>query len=263
MKLFMMPQTVPNRPTKGAVAPMVASTPVPLFMSRPAATSRRASRVAMRSLMPALSARSEDKLQLEHGRIDQRRQDAAPPTRRGRGHRPAIARALIASSARRSRRIAAHSSMFLASHTVQVTTRGEHQADHDGLHEDVGRHEHRPRREVARQLGAADHRQRSWCGGVGPSRPGAGPAGGEGAGGCSDAVGDARRGSVGVATLPERRIGEPAAAAGWASGRPQAPGMAGGAAPDQRDAGRRQQQSNAGRRAVPGLERTRSAFRCS
>src|SRR5262245_52437068 len=26
MKLFMMPQTVPNRPTKGAVAPMVAST---------------------------------------------------------------------------------------------------------------------------------------------------------------------------------------------------------------------------------------------
>ena len=29
MKLFMMPHTVPNRPTKGAVAPMVASTPVP------------------------------------------------------------------------------------------------------------------------------------------------------------------------------------------------------------------------------------------
>ena len=60
MKLFMMPHTVPNRPTKGAVAPMVASTPVPLFMSRPAATSSRASRVAMRSLMPALSATSEE-----------------------------------------------------------------------------------------------------------------------------------------------------------------------------------------------------------
>ena len=29
MKLFMMPQTVPNSPTKGAVAPIVASTPVP------------------------------------------------------------------------------------------------------------------------------------------------------------------------------------------------------------------------------------------
>ena len=28
MKLFMMPQTVPNSPTKGAVAPMVARMPV-------------------------------------------------------------------------------------------------------------------------------------------------------------------------------------------------------------------------------------------
>jgi hypothetical protein len=32
--LFMMPQTVPNKPTKGAVAPMVASTPVPRRMRR-------------------------------------------------------------------------------------------------------------------------------------------------------------------------------------------------------------------------------------
>ena len=32
MKLFMMPQTVPNRPTKGAVAPIVARTPVPRIM---------------------------------------------------------------------------------------------------------------------------------------------------------------------------------------------------------------------------------------
>jgi hypothetical protein len=29
MKLFMMPHTVPNNPTNGAVAPMVASNPVP------------------------------------------------------------------------------------------------------------------------------------------------------------------------------------------------------------------------------------------
>src|SRR6187402_29702 len=29
MKLFMIPQTVPKRPTNGAVEPMVASTPVP------------------------------------------------------------------------------------------------------------------------------------------------------------------------------------------------------------------------------------------
>ena len=35
MKLFMMPQTVPNKPTKGDVAPMVARTPVPRKMRRP------------------------------------------------------------------------------------------------------------------------------------------------------------------------------------------------------------------------------------
>jgi hypothetical protein len=34
MKLFMMPQTVPNRPTKGDVAPMVASRPAPSHPSR-------------------------------------------------------------------------------------------------------------------------------------------------------------------------------------------------------------------------------------
>ena len=37
MKEFMMPHTVPNRPMNGAVAPMVASTPVPFSMLRPAA----------------------------------------------------------------------------------------------------------------------------------------------------------------------------------------------------------------------------------
>jgi hypothetical protein len=41
MKLFMMPHTVPNRPTNGAVEPMVASTPVPLLMVRPLAATRR------------------------------------------------------------------------------------------------------------------------------------------------------------------------------------------------------------------------------
>src|SRR5262249_11698425 len=57
MKLFMMPQTVPNRPTKGAVAPMVASTPVPRRMRRPQLASMRSSRDAIRSLMPSVSAK--------------------------------------------------------------------------------------------------------------------------------------------------------------------------------------------------------------
>src|SRR5437879_1038128 len=48
MKLFMMPQTVPNRPTKGAVAPMVARTPVPRRMRRPQAGALRSSPAATR-----------------------------------------------------------------------------------------------------------------------------------------------------------------------------------------------------------------------
>ena len=50
---FMMPQTVPNRPTNGAVAPMVASTPVPRAICRDIAASTRSSRSATRSLRPS------------------------------------------------------------------------------------------------------------------------------------------------------------------------------------------------------------------
>ena len=53
MKLFMMPHTVPNSPTKGAVAPTVARMPVPRIMARPLAASIRSRREAMRSLTPA------------------------------------------------------------------------------------------------------------------------------------------------------------------------------------------------------------------
>ncbi|VVN63819.1 hypothetical protein PS685_04448 [Pseudomonas fluorescens] len=51
----MMPHTVPNRPTNGAVEPMVASTPVPLLMLRPHAATRRSRRKLTRSLMPSFS----------------------------------------------------------------------------------------------------------------------------------------------------------------------------------------------------------------
>src|SRR3954449_3443374 len=44
IKEFMMPHTVPNNPTKGAVAPMVASTPVPRAIRRDIAASTRSSR---------------------------------------------------------------------------------------------------------------------------------------------------------------------------------------------------------------------------
>ena len=53
MKEFMMPQTVPNSPTKGEVAPMVASRPMPSRTRRASARTISAQLDAARSLMPA------------------------------------------------------------------------------------------------------------------------------------------------------------------------------------------------------------------
>src|SRR5258708_25060559 len=58
IKLFMMPHTVPNSPANGAVAPMVASTPVPRLILRLHAASIRSKRDAIRSLTPSLWARA-------------------------------------------------------------------------------------------------------------------------------------------------------------------------------------------------------------
>src|SRR3984893_13973409 len=53
IKLFMMPQTVPNSPTNGDVAPMVASNPMPSLIRRASARTISAKLDAARSLMPA------------------------------------------------------------------------------------------------------------------------------------------------------------------------------------------------------------------
>src|SRR3954471_20930657 len=60
MKLFMMPQTVPNRPTKGDVEPMVASTPMPMRMRRASARTISWKLEAARSLMPTSLDRPAD-----------------------------------------------------------------------------------------------------------------------------------------------------------------------------------------------------------
>src|SRR6202140_6012814 len=52
IKLFMMPHTVPNSPTNGDVAPMVASTPMPSRIRRASARTISAKLDAARSLMP-------------------------------------------------------------------------------------------------------------------------------------------------------------------------------------------------------------------
>ena len=93
MKLFMMPQTVPNRPTKGAVAPMVASTPVPRFMRRPAAASSRSSREAMRSLMPSGVGGAGGQPQLGVGGAQHERATRSLPVRAARAPHRASERA--------------------------------------------------------------------------------------------------------------------------------------------------------------------------
>ncbi len=52
IKLFMMPQTVPNNPTKGEVAPIVARKLMPIRMRRASARTISAKLDAARSLMP-------------------------------------------------------------------------------------------------------------------------------------------------------------------------------------------------------------------
>ncbi len=119
MKLFMMPHTVPNRPTNGAVAPMLASMPVPRVMRRPVAASMRSRREATRSLMPSLSTASAERL----SSIIAARTSGARPCRSPNFLAASASEDMRASavSSLRSRRLAANISSVLASAIVQVT----------------------------------------------------------------------------------------------------------------------------------------------
>ena len=120
----MMPQTVPNRPTKGAVEPIVASTPVPRDMRRPAGD-LDARQPRGDAFLEAVAGDMVERLGREPhlflgGLHEQRSPD--------RGGLPSAAPAAAASPRRRSRAArgarscaAAASSSVLASQTVQVT----------------------------------------------------------------------------------------------------------------------------------------------
>ena len=120
MKLFMMPQTVPNRPTKGAVAPMVASTPVPRAIFRAKAASMRSSREATRSFMPSRSSAPEESC---HSATAASMNFPATPLALASCSTPSTEECTRESArkALRSRDLAAINSRLLASHTVQVT----------------------------------------------------------------------------------------------------------------------------------------------
>ncbi len=115
MKLFMIPHTVPNRPTNGAVAPMVASTPVPRLARRPLAAASRSRLAATRSLRPSRSSRAPP---------DNRHSSrAAARKASARGSISAASRLGAwdsATSARFCRRVSSASSRLLATSTIQV-----------------------------------------------------------------------------------------------------------------------------------------------
>ena len=150
MKLFMMPHTVPNKPTKGAVEPIVASTPVPReILRRP-----RFDALELRgdALLDAVAAhgRQPDFLR---GRLHQSRQRVVPSSDCALAWASVPHSRCAGSCAPRG--AAAHFEALGHKHRPG-DQRGEDQTDHDGLHQTCGVPEHAPRRQVVRQLRAAD-----------------------------------------------------------------------------------------------------------
>ncbi|CCV04571.1 exported hypothetical protein [Mesorhizobium metallidurans STM 2683] len=123
MKAFMMPQTVPNRPTKGAVEPIVASTPVPRDMRRAAAASMRDRREVTRSFSPSpdtcSSAPAESAASSSAARTS--RAPGPPVWPSARLAWFSVAALPIALAARRALSLPPRISSDLASQIVQVT----------------------------------------------------------------------------------------------------------------------------------------------
>src|SRR6185437_12148903 len=120
MKAFMMPQTVPNRPTKGAVAPMVARIPVPREICLVMAASTRSSRNATRSLKPSSTMPADSSASRAVESICCAMASRLPSQASTASARlPPCSSILIRRSARLR---ATHSSIVLASQIVQVTS---------------------------------------------------------------------------------------------------------------------------------------------
>ena len=155
MKLSMMPQTVPNRPTKGAVAPIVARTPVPRAILRPAACSI-ALELPGDALLEAVGAQAGGKPDLVSGRLHQNcaaRAGAVAELLVGLRERRAILQRAQVAPYRRAR--AAQFEPF-GEPDRPGDQRSDGKADHHRFHDDVGMDEHAPRGEILRQLRGAD-----------------------------------------------------------------------------------------------------------
>src|SRR3954465_5246938 len=121
VKLFMMPHTVPNRPTKGEVEPMVASTPMPTRMRRASARMISEKLEAARSLMPVSLDRPAD---IRASRSAAARKDGRIPALESSAICASASEraSAIFFSAERSLVEAIDNSIDLAISTVQVTS---------------------------------------------------------------------------------------------------------------------------------------------
>ncbi len=157
MKAFMMPQTVPNRPTNGAVEPIVARTPVPLAD----AAARPAPRCATsRDRHPFLHAVGRERWSSAASAETLDLVGAAAPTsvqRRARARRPiwptasSSARAELSMRSTPRSRACAGKFQRLGQPDGPGDQRGEGKPDHHALDHPVGGHEHSPRRQIVRQ----------------------------------------------------------------------------------------------------------------
>src|SRR6266446_2273725 len=139
MKLFMMPHTVPNRPTKGAVDPIMARTPMPYRAERASARTISAKRDAARAWMP-VAALSDD---MRTSWIAA----AAAGRQLSFGQRPGVGDASqrLAQPPPGQKKVSGLGEENRPSHQG-----GKCQTDHHRLHEHVGGKEHRPRRQFVR-----------------------------------------------------------------------------------------------------------------
>src|SRR5580698_3159991 len=200
IKLFMMPHTVPNSPTNGEVAPMLASSPMPRRTLRASARTISAKLDAARSLMPlsleipadsrasriAAASNADKTLSLEPSANCASASDLASP---------------ILRSAVTSLRRTTDSSIILAMKMVQVTSEAKASpimtaltstsADRNIVHGDNSRS---PTvidfNALALSEGAADTSEAAGAGAEGTAAAGAGACGAAGvaiAGGCDTA----------------------------------------------------------------------------
>ncbi len=144
-----MPHTVPNRPTKGAVAPMVARMPVPRALRRAIAACARSSRSATRSAKPLSKAMSDMRASRSADCTKKATASVSFPVARA----ASLSAVLSSSAARTLSGRAGFAAQFqhLRHADRPGDERGEGETDHHDLHDNVRVYEHAPRRQIVRQ----------------------------------------------------------------------------------------------------------------